>query len=412
MDTEIAKVNNGDLRSLEDIKLVMEYAKIDPAEVKPAIQSIYFSEELDNDAVKLLEVDDSVLTALETGDELVIRGEKTEGAVLCTAGKTYDIKEAEISNCMLLLPEMVLSQDLPDKGEQVVNYRQVTSVLHNYFELRPCKPKVKKLKLLLERNMYNGKESEEDEEHMAQKYTFQDLLNLVQASEAEITVALKKLQACNLEGYWRVLHFDFLTQVLNHIIQLSEENDWLKNGLPLEDCCQTLEELFPRPVIEHVINCYADKISSTTNTEDEDSRMEIDTAFYTLNEDKICKFFAELCLRNSGKFNLQEFLSVWEQSVPSGMKTYLHQVEGMALIDRSSKPEVIWYFPVENLPEDVAERFDALFRTREKWTLDEISPFVCDLTTVKVDVGGLLLKYARSSLQNGIKVFNSRKIVS
>ncbi|XP_021378871.1 sister chromatid cohesion protein DCC1-like isoform X2 [Mizuhopecten yessoensis] len=398
--------------SLEDIKLVMEYAKIDPTEVKPVVQSVYFSEELDNDAVKFLEVDDAVLTALEAGDELVIRGEKTESAVLCTGSKTYDIKEAEMSNCMLLLSDMVWSKDLPDKGDQAVNYRKVTSVLQNYFELRPCKPKVKKLKMLLEKNMYNGKESEEDEEHMDEKYTFQDLLNLVQASEAEITAALKKLQACKLEGYWRVLHFDFLTQVLNHIIQLSEENDWLRSGLPLEDCCQTLEELFPRPVIEHVISCYADKMSSPTGTEDDDSHMEIDTAFYTLNEDKICRFFAELCLRNAGKFNLQEFLSVWEQSVPSGMKTYLHQVEGMALINRSSKPEVIWYFPAENLPEDVGERFDSLFRTREKWTLDEIAPYVRDLTTAKVDVGGLLLKYARSSLHNGIKVFNSRKLVS
>lgn len=48
------------------------------------------------------------------------------------------------------------------------------------------------------------------------------------------------------KGLWRVLDFDFLTQVLNHIIQLCEENDWLSTGIPLDECLGTLGQLFPR----------------------------------------------------------------------------------------------------------------------------------------------------------------------
>lgn len=48
----------------------------------------------------------------------------------------------------------------------------------------------------------------------------------------------------------------------------------------------------------------------------------------------------------------------------------------MALMDKNSKPEVIWYFPETNLPEDINERIRILFQTREKWTLDEIRPYV------------------------------------
>lgn len=48
------------------------------------------------------------------------------------------------------------------------------------------------------------------------------------------------------KGLWRVLDFDFLTQVLNHIIQLCEENDWLSTGIPLDECLETLGQLFPR----------------------------------------------------------------------------------------------------------------------------------------------------------------------
>jgi sister chromatid cohesion protein DCC1 len=48
----------------------------------------------------------------------------------------------------------------------------------------------------------------------------------------------------------------------------------------------------------------------------------------------------------------------------------------MALIDKNSIPEVVWYFPVVDLPEDVGERFNTLFKTREKWSLAEITPYI------------------------------------
>ncbi|XP_063402344.1 sister chromatid cohesion protein DCC1-like isoform X1 [Mytilus trossulus] len=399
-----------DTRTLQDINLVMEYAKLDKSEVKPSIQSIYFSSQMDNDAFKLMEVDSCILNTIKVGDELVIRGDKDDMAVLCTKDKTYDIKEAEISNSMLIIPQLKTGQDLDgDNLGQELNIRQVTSTKYNYYELRHCKPKVKKLRLLLEENMYSGKECEEDEEHQGGKYTYDDLLNLVQASRIELQTALKKVQACKLEGHWRILDFQFLSLVLSHVIQLCDENDWIKSGMPYEECMKTLEELFPREVLDHVLHSYADK-AKPSNTEDDEDQMEIDVDFYYLNEDKVCRFFAEQILKHSrGKFNYEDFSNTWQQTVPSGMQTMDQQLQGMALIDRSSQLETITYYSVDDLPEDVAERFDELFRTKEKWSLEEISPYIRDLTTEKLDVGGLLTKYARSSMQNGVKVFNSRK---
>ena len=48
----------------------------------------------------------------------------------------------------------------------------------------------------------------------------------------------------------------------------------------------------------------------------------------------------------------------------------------MALMDRDSKPPVIRYFPETQLPEGMEERFDVLFRTKEKWTAQEITPYI------------------------------------
>lgn len=54
----------------------------------------------------------------------------------------------------------------------------------------------------------------------------------------------------------------------------------------------------------------------------------------------------------------------------------MKQLEGMALVDLDAKPQVIWFYPENELPEDIQERINVLFQLREKWTLEEIHPFV------------------------------------
>ena len=55
-------------RSLEDVNTVLKYAKLDNSDVRPCVQTIFFAENLENDTVKLLELDSDVLEALKTGD--------------------------------------------------------------------------------------------------------------------------------------------------------------------------------------------------------------------------------------------------------------------------------------------------------------------------------------------------------
>ncbi|KAL5006003.1 hypothetical protein ScPMuIL_017161 [Solemya velum] len=389
-------------RPMETVNAILEYAKLERSELKPLVQNIFFSPELDNDHMTLMELDSHMLDVILEGNELVIRGDKDEMAVLCTNEKTYEVKEAEISNDLLITPEVLIGKDLDSEGDPCQTFSQVLSVLHTYYELRECKPRIHKLKSLLEENHYSGRESERDEKHQGRKFQFEDFLEIVQASETEIRAGLRQLQACQIEGFWRLLDFDYLCQVLNHIIQLCEENDWLEAGIPLAECLLPLEELFPRSVIEHTLECYSRTRQEVMQSFEGSER-------YNLDEDKICRFFAELTLKNSDKFNYKEFLNVWQQCVPDGMTTSLYQIEGMCLIDKIGGIEVIWYYPVEELPEEVADRFEALFKTREKWTREEIIPYIKDLATDKTDVGALLTKYARASMSNGIKMFNSRK---
>lgn len=66
------KMSKGDLiiyRTLEDINTVLEYAKLEASDVKPTVQCIYFSQQLDNQSFKLLELNDAVLETLTNGEK-------------------------------------------------------------------------------------------------------------------------------------------------------------------------------------------------------------------------------------------------------------------------------------------------------------------------------------------------------
>ena len=153
-------------------------------------------------------------------------------------------------------------------------------------------------------------------------------------------------------------------------------------------------------MIEHCLKCYGKKYT------------EEGEVYFELSADKICRATAQMLLQNAVKFNLAEFHEVWQRSVPEGMTTRLDQLKGLALVDRQSRPEIIFLLKAEDLPEGNQERFNSLFSLREKWTEEDIAPYIQDLCGEKLTIGALLTKYARSSMQNGVKVYNSRRPIS
>lgn len=58
------------------------------------------------------------------------------------------------------------------------------------------------------------------------------------------------------------------------------------------------------------------------------------------------------------------------------MTTNLKQLDGIVLVDQSSHPQTICYFNEQDLPADIMNRIQYLFEVREKWSFNEIRPFV------------------------------------
>lgn len=58
------------------------------------------------------------------------------------------------------------------------------------------------------------------------------------------------------------------------------------------------------------------------------------------------------------------------------MITNLKQLDGVVLVDHYSHPQTIRYFNEQDLPDNIMDRMQYLFQIREKWTFNEIRPFV------------------------------------
>ncbi|XP_058670404.1 sister chromatid cohesion protein DCC1 [Ammospiza caudacuta] len=389
------------MRSRAEVDATLQTAKLNPAELLPAVHCLSFGPQAGGGECCLLQLEPGLCAELEAGRSLIIRGEKDEHAVLCSKDKTYDMKIADTSNMLLFVPGCKTPEELKaDQASCNIIHSQIAGFSKNYWELRRCRPKLKKLRTLLMEDPYEGPDSQKDQTSTFSKYTTEDLLNLIQASEEEILHQLQVIDACKIEGYWRILDFDYEMKLLNHVTQLIDSESWPLSKVPLCACLEELGSLEPRQMIEHVLLSYGRKY------------VDDGEVFFEMHEDKICRAIAQMLLQNAVKFNLSEFEEVWQQSVPEGMTTRLDQLQGLALVDRSLRPETIFLLKVEDLPEDNQERFNSLFGIREKWTEVDITPYIQDLCAEKQTVGALLTKYARSSMLNGVKVYNSRRPIS
>lgn len=396
------------LRSRLNVDEKLHDAKLEPENFLPTAQCIFFNEDLDNDGVRLLELDGDLLHDLEAGKSLTVKGEDDENCVLVTDDKTYELRSAETSNVLLVTRDFVTNDDLKSDSEQStgvyngIEFPLVRAMFSEYLETRKTKPKLQKLRALLEENLYCGAVEEKDESRVGKKYWKEDFVRKVQSSPVEVDEELVRLKAFEINGHWRLLDPDYFNSVLGHVLSLIDENSWPLDSVPVEEVIEVLKDLEPEEVILNVLESVGEE------KKEDDYKL-----LFCIDQRRVAANFAQVILQKAGRFNLDDFVSVWSASMPEMFdKPDVTMLRGMALVDAKAVPPSVSYFPKDELPEDPPSRFDFLFRTREKWTREDIEPYLNDLTTAKLDVGGILMKYARSSTVNGVKYFSSRKTMT
>ncbi|OWR44518.1 hypothetical protein KGM_202562 [Danaus plexippus plexippus] len=385
-------------RTPDEVRKVIKTAKLHESELTDITQVLRFAEQnVHNLNLKLMLLDDNLLQEIEAGNQLIFKGDVDENAVLCTQSRTYDIKEAETSNSLHLVPDLLFAASTDDgRPPRSIVHKDILNTFFTYYEVKPCKPRLLKLQKLLEETSYRGLELEYEVDK-TKLLTYEGIFDVIQASRAELDEELVRLQALKIGEHYRLLDFDYEFRILSYMLDLIEENSWPLNKISREVTLDSLKDLVPACILEAMFGFYT-----------MESVEEGGTQYYQYKEDKVCRFLARVLLKSAGKFNLVEFMQAWRDSVPEGMITHKSMLAGIAITDESSQPPVIWGFSASDLPEDLNQRFKILFQAKPKWTLSEISPYIELYATEKLNVNALLTKYARASAQDGVRVFSAK----
>lgn len=399
-------------RTLQNAFRVVSLAKLDPETLVPQSQALEFvTEDNSGPNLTLMEVTAEVADLLEKGDEqFVFRGEADDSVVLCSESAVFELKEAETSNSLLIVKDMLQgdqckvlknlsngdcetpTEDMEQDKENRAHKVTVVKTFYHYLEMKPAKPGYQKLSQLLEsRIMKNFDRTSVPADSLS--WSIDELLDRAQCSNGELLQGLKLIDAIQMaNNSWVMIDSDFRMRVVSLICNVISENSWSWKAVPKNEAVQVISDIEAELITSQVFDHYFD-----TNG--------------AVKRDKICRFYGEYLLQSSTVFNLQEFLSIWQESLPiidnegdEPFKVSLKQLEGLSLVTKDQ----IRYFPEANLPIVIQDRLSILFSTKEKWTLDEITPFVINMTTPKLNVKALLTKYARGTRVNGEQIFCSK----
>ena len=226
-------------------------------------------------------------------------------------------------------------------------------------------------------------------------WSFEQLLDCVQCSEAELLEGLQSADAIKVdENSWTVIDPDMRMRIISLICNVISENSWSWDNVPKQEALELIKNIEDENITSQVLDQYFSFHNNKNG----------------VHRAKLCRFYGEYLLQSSSVFNFNEFLKIWQESMPiidtneEPFEAKVEHLEGLALINNDQ----IKYFPEVKLPTTIQDRLSVLFDAKEKWSLQEITPFVINMTTPKLNVKALLTKYARASRVNGQQVFSSK----
>lgn len=409
-------------RSVDDVRNIVKYAKLDHNNLTNTSQAIYYPDtdvHADLTNLKLLEVDEHILQQIKDGKSVSFKGALNEKVVICTESRTYEVKEAEISNSLLLIPNLKQAQatsrspikspkggvntSLDSSTEEVeelvdsidqVERRDVVRIFHDYFECRQVKPKYRKIIDLLRLTRYSGTENE----HLVDRwllFRFNQLLDTVQCSREEFQEGLRKYRAIEIEDKIRMLENEYEYRTITLMLALVAENSWQLDEVDKASTIDALDGIVPYEIVDGIFDVYTEKSERVPER-------------FRYREDLVCALYAEKILQQGLKFHIDDFITTWQETLPDGFTADEKYLRGIGIIDREGTVPCVRGLNETDLPTVLLVRLVSLFKTKERWNLEQIEPYIECFTTPTLGVTSILAKHTRSLVVNGVRIYVSK----
>ncbi|KAI9922018.1 hypothetical protein PsorP6_000057 [Peronosclerospora sorghi] len=280
---------------------------------------------------------------------------------------------------------------------------QTVYVLY-YVQLEPKAPDLLHLRDLLLESPYKKPRRDANESKMRglkleKVYSTQELIICsLQVSERQVLQMLEQVHAFEEAGAWRLLARKYETQIFTDMLDTIVQQEWgvfSEPGVAVHQFVSQLEE--PLVAIRHRVNgedrCTLDPINVATFRALSLFEEQADeTSFQAQHE--------HVVVNPDAGWALDQFLDKWKLRVPEGVTVNLDMLRGLVLVKPpkgGNEPRRIVYFPEQALSPEPKQPFDQLFAMQEKWTFEQLEPYIRPLVTPNRTQASLLLKYTRSS---------------
>ncbi|GLD96683.1 hypothetical protein PINS_up005366 [Pythium insidiosum] len=351
---------------------------------------------------RLLELTPDVEKAIIEGERLTIVGGSTERAVLTTASKSFFLAKEDTSNLRMLTTNTKWCAPNDDEPTRDI---VVDGAAAFHYVLQPKTADVSVLRALLLKSPFKKADSSAStaskrvKRHATCSLAY--LMNTLQCSENEVREMLAELNAFEDGGAWHVLDPEYQAAVFADILDAIVQNDWdfENKGVALADVLRACDE--PEVVVRQCCHAYGN-IETAANGQE----------LCRFDTHKVALFCARQLFRERGDskqaaqlgatpgWTLDQFMEKWQLRVPEPIKVSRDMLRGIALTKtQRGKPTWLHYFPEDELPMDPKLRFERLFQQQEKWSVEQLEPYISALVRPGVTQASLLLKYARSSRQ-------------
>lgn len=175
------------------------------------------------------------------------------------------------------------------------------------------------------------------------------------------------------------------------ILGLVAENSWTLNQIDREETVAALNGIIPDEITQAMFDFYTKKVSETRKSR--------------FDEHLVCRIIAQNVLQEGLKFHIDEFLETCQSALPEGLEMKEIYLAGIGVIDRDSQQPSVRGLFEENMPMTLNERLKVLFKAKERWTLQQIAPYIDVFTTPQLTTTSLLAKHVRSVNENGTRFY-------
>jgi sister chromatid cohesion protein DCC1 len=189
----------------------------------------------------------------------------------------------------------------------------------------------------------------------------------------------------------RLLEYGYEYRVVALMLSLITENSWELDSVDRAETIAALDGIIPDEITQATFDFYTEEVPGTGK--------------FSYNEEMVCRIIAQNVLQEGLKFHIDEFMETCQSALPEGMQMKESYLAGIGVVDRDSQAPNIRGLFEENLPVNLPDRLRILFKTKERWTLQQIAPYVELFTTPQLAVTSLLAKHVRSVMENGTRLY-------